>query len=109
MGAPKGVLIFDASGVVKKEQESVGVARQYCGNVGKVDNCQVGVFAAYASDKGDALVDQRLFLPESWFDSDHAERRAKCRVPKDVRFQSKSELANMLRAIQEAGRLWMRV
>jgi len=106
MGEPQGVLIFDESGFVKKGQESVGVARQYCGTIGKVDNCQVGVFAAYASAKGYALVDQRLFLPESWFDADHAERRAKCRVPQDVTFYSKPELAaNMLRAIQDEGLL----
>jgi SRSO17 transposase len=102
MGDPQGVLIFDESGFVKKGQESVGVARQYCGTVGKVENCQVGVFAAYASAKGYALLAKRLFLPESWFDADHAERRAKCRVPKDVTFQSKPELAaDMLRAIQD--------
>jgi SRSO17 transposase len=106
MGDPKGVLIFDESGFVKKGQASVGVARQYCGSVGKVDNCQVGVFAAYASAKGYALVDQRLFLPESWFGADHAERRVQCRVPKDVTFQSKPELAAaMLRAIQDEGQL----
>ncbi len=106
MGDPHGVLIFDESGFIKKGQASVGVARQYCGNVGKVDNCQVGVFAAYASGKGYALVDQRLFLPESWFDADHAERRGKCRVPKDATFHSKPELAaGMLRAIQNEGRL----
>lgn len=106
MGDPQGVLIFDESGFVKKGQESVGVARQYCGTVGKVENCQVGVFAAYASAKGYALLDKRLFLPESWFDADHAERRAKCRVPKDVTFQSKPELAaDMLRAIQDEAQL----
>ena len=106
MGEPDGVLIFDESGFVKKGQDSVGVARQYCGNVGKVENCQVGVFAAYASGKGYALVDQRLFLPESWFGADHAERRAKCRVPKGMTFQSKPELgADMLRTIQDEGQL----
>jgi SRSO17 transposase len=106
MGTPHGVLIFDESGFVKKGQESVGVARQYCGTVGKVDNCQVGVFAAYASDKGYALVDQRLFLPESWFDADHAEYRAKCRVPESMTFRSKPELASdMLRLIRDEGQL----
>lgn len=106
MGDLHGVLIFDESGFVKKGQDSVGVARQYCGNVGKVENAQVGVFAAYASAKGYALVDQRLFLPESWFDAEHAERRAKCRVPKDVTFRSKPELAaDMLRALQNEGQL----
>ena len=106
MGDPQGVMIFDESGFAKKGHESVGVARQYCGSVGKVENCQVGVFAAYASAKGYALLDQRLFVPESWFDDDHAERRDKCRMPKDVTFRSKPELAaDMLRAIDNAGQL----
>ena len=106
MGDPQGVLIFDESGFIKKGQDSVGVARQYCGNVGKVDNAQVGVFAAYATTKGYALVDKQLFMPQSWFDDDHAERRAKCRVPKDLTFHSKPELAAaMLRAIEHAGQL----
>ena len=68
LGSPDGALIFDESGFVKKGQDSVGVARQYCGTIGKVDNCQVGVFAAYVSEEGYALVDKRLFLPERWFD-----------------------------------------
>ena len=67
MGAPDGVIIVDESGFRKKGEDSVGVARQYCGNLGKVDNCQVGVFAAYASRQGYALVDKRLFLPEQWW------------------------------------------
>jgi len=106
MGDPQGVLIFDESGFVKKGENSVGVARQYCGNVGKVENSQVGVFAAYASAKGYALVDKQLFLPESWFDDDHAERRAKCHVPQGMTFHSKPELAAvMLRAIHHEGQL----
>ena len=64
MGEPDGVLIVDETGFVKKGDDSVGVARQYCGSLGKVENCQVGVFAAYASRQGYALVDKRLFLPE---------------------------------------------
>jgi SRSO17 transposase len=55
MGDPEGILIFDESGFPKKGDDSAGVARQYCGNIGKVDNCQVGVFAAYASRHGYAL------------------------------------------------------
>jgi SRSO17 transposase len=60
--------MFDETGFVKKGQESVGVARQYCGTLGKVDNCQVGVFAGYASRHGYALVDKRLFVPERLFE-----------------------------------------
>ena len=81
MGDPEGVLMFDESGFVKKGKDSVGVARQYCGTLGKVENCQVGVFAAYASRQGYALVDKRLFLPEQWFTEAYAARRAKCHVP----------------------------
>ena len=67
LGSPDGALIFDESGFVKKGQDSIGVARQYCGTIGKVDNCQVGVFAGYVSEYGYALVDKRLFIPEKWF------------------------------------------
>ena len=72
MGEPDGVLIVDESGFIKKGQDSVGVARQYCGTLGKVDNGQVGVFAAYASRHGYALVDKRLFLLEQWFSDGYA-------------------------------------
>src|SRR5215510_9681642 len=81
MGAPDGVLMFDETGFAKKGQDSVGVARQYCGPLGKVENCQVGVFAAYASRQGYALVDKRLFLPEPWFSDAYTARRTKCKVP----------------------------
>jgi SRSO17 transposase len=67
IGHPDGALIFDESGFVKKGDDSIGVARQYCGTIGKVDNCQVGVFAAYTSAHGYALVDKRLYIPEQWF------------------------------------------
>jgi SRSO17 transposase len=63
-GEPDGVLMFDEAGFVKKGKDSAGVARQYCGTLGKGENCQGGVFARYASRQGDALVDKRLFLPE---------------------------------------------
>ena len=93
LGSPDGALIFDESGFLKKGQDSVGVARQYCGTAGKVDNCQVGVFAAYASEHGYALVDKRLFIPEQWFSDEYRERRQKCNLPKDVVFQTKPQLA----------------
>jgi len=64
-------LIFDESGFIKKGQDSVGVARQYCGTAGKVDNCQVGVFASYVSQHGYAMVDKRLFIPEQWFSEEY--------------------------------------
>ena len=92
MGEPDGVLIIDETGFAKKGQDSVGVARQYCGTLGKVDNCQVGVFAAYASRQGYALVDTRLFLPEQWWSDAYASRRAQCDVPKEVVFRTKPQL-----------------
>ena len=93
LGDTEGVLIFDESGFVKKGSDSAGVARQYCGNVGKVENCQVGVFAAYGSRHGYCMLDNRLFIPEKWFGSDYAERRRKCRFPDDLSFSTKPQLA----------------
>jgi len=104
LGEPDGVLMFDESGFVKKGNDSAGVARQYCGTLGKVENCQVGVFAGYASRQGYALVDQRLFLPEVWFGPAYATRRLKCQVPDERRFQTKPQLAaEMLRNIRQEG------
>src|SRR5207253_7059580 len=93
MGAPDGVIIVEESGFRKKGEDSVGVARQYCGTLGKVDNCQVGVFAAYASRQGYALVDKRLFLPEPWFTDAYQARRTKGKMPDEVAWQSKPQLA----------------
>ena len=106
MGDPEGVLMVDATGFVKKGKDSVGVARQYCGTLGKVENCQVGVFAGYASRKGYALVDKRLFLPEAWFTDAYAARRTKCQVPPELTGQSKPQLAAaMVQAIVHEGLL----
>jgi len=92
-GSSDGALIFDETSFVKKGDDSIGVARQYCGTIGKVDNCQVGVFAAYVSESGYALVNKRLFIPEQWFTDDYAIRRQKCDLPKDVTFKTKPQLA----------------
>ena len=93
MGDEEGVLIFDESGFAKKGDDSAGVSKQYCGNLGKVENCQVGVFAAYASRQGYCLLDKRLFVPEKWFDEDYAVRRKKCEIPEDIVFKKKPQLA----------------
>src|SRR5262249_43194379 len=93
LGDPDGVLMFDETGFVKKGQDSVGVARQYCGTLGKVEHCQVGVFAGYASRQGYALVDKRLFLPEVWWTEAYAARRTRCKVPAELTFHSKPQLA----------------
>lgn len=100
LGSPEGVVIFDESGTLKKGKESAGVARQYSGTIGKVDNCQVGVHAAYASASGYCFLDKRLFLPEIWFSREYSQRRQKCRIPKELTFQTKPQLAlEMLTAL----------
>jgi SRSO17 transposase len=93
MGEENGVLIIDESGFKKKGNDSAGVYRQYCGNIGKVDNCQVGVFAGYASSQGYALLDKELFVPEAWFGGDFEERRSKCQFPEDLQFKTKPQIA----------------
>jgi len=106
MGESRGVTIFDESGFVKKGNESAGVARQYCGSIGKVENSQVGVFAGYASRHGYALVDKRLYIPEVWFDEDHKEKRKKVVLPDDLTFKTKPQLAaEMLENIIKEGTL----
>jgi SRSO17 transposase len=84
---PEAVLIVDPSGFPKKGTESCGVARQWCGRLGKVDNCQVGVFVSYAAARGHVLVDGQLYLPKEW--AADGKRREKCHVPADVTFQEK--------------------
>jgi SRSO17 transposase len=93
LGRPDAALIFDETSFVKKGQDSIGVAKQYCGTIGKVENCQVGVFAAYVSESGYSMVDKRIFLPEKWFTDDYRARRKKCRLPGDTVFQTKPQLA----------------
>lgn len=100
LGSSEGALIFDESSFLKKGEGSIGVVRQYCGTVGKVDNCQVAVFAAYVSEYGYALVDKRLFIPEQWFTGEYFDRRQKCKLPADTVFRTKPELAvEMLNAV----------
>lgn len=102
LGDPEAALIFDETSFRKKGDESVGVAPQYCGSLGKVDNCQVGVFAAYASPHGYALLDKRLFIPERWFSSGFTEKRQKCVVPDKISFKTKPQLAvEMLQEIAQ--------
>jgi SRSO17 transposase len=93
LGAPDGVVIFDGSGFPKQGTHSVGVARQYCGAVGKIANCQQGVFAAYVSGKGYTFLDHRLYLPEVWFDDAHAPLRQRYGVPPALGFQTEPQLA----------------
>jgi SRSO17 transposase len=94
LGDPGGVLVVDETGFLKKGAKSAGVQRQYSGTAGRIENCQVGVFLAYASGKGRALVDRELYLPAEWA-SDPA-RRAEAHVPEQVGFQTKPQLAQQL-------------
>jgi SRSO17 transposase len=89
-----GVLIVDETGFLKKGEKSVGVARQYTGTAGETVNCQVGVFLAYASEKGAAFVDRALYLPEEW--AQDPDRRAEAGVPEEVAFANKIELAKRM-------------
>src|SRR5580698_735659 len=99
LGEPDGVLVFDPSAFAKKGTESVGVQRQWCGRLGKVENCQVGIYLGYVSRREQTLVDFRLFLPREW--AQDKKRRAKAGVPKEVRFQTRHEL--MLDMLDEHG------
>lgn len=91
LGDPDGVLVVDETGFLKKGVHSVGVARQYSGTAGRIENAQVGVFLAYASRFGQGLIDRRLYLPDAWA-KDEA-RRAKAQVPDDVPFATKPQIA----------------
>ena len=100
LGTPDAVIVFDPSAFPKKGTKSVGVARQWCGRLGKVDNCQVGVFMAYVSEKGHALVNTRMYLPKEW-----TKDRARCKaagVPKEVKFRTRHQLA--LEMLDECGK-----
>jgi len=102
LGEADGVALIDESGVVKQGDDSVGVAAQYCGSVGKVANSQVGVYLGYASRKGYSLIEGQLFMPEAWFDDEQATKREACGVPEDLEPQTKPEIGLELlhRAIQ---------
>lgn len=109
LGAANGVVIADGSGFPKQGQDSVGVARQYCGALGKVANCQQGVFLGYASAAGYTLTDRRLYLPEKWFGPAYQERWEKCGIPDDTVFQTEPQLAaDMLRQLVKRGTLRFR-
>jgi SRSO17 transposase len=93
ISCPDGMINVDSSEFVKKGKESVGVARQYCGAVGKVENCQSGVFVGYSSEKGYGLLTCRLYMPRSWFAKEHEKRRKYNLVPEDLTFQTKPQIA----------------
>ena len=102
LGDPDGVLIVDETGFVKKGEHSAGVARQYSGTAGRIENSQIGVFLAYASRYGQALVDRRLYLPESW--TKDPARCARASIPEAVEFATKPKMARaMIEAALNAG------
>jgi SRSO17 transposase len=102
LGDPAAVLVVDETGFLKKGTTSVGVQRQYSGTAGKVDNCQLGVFLAYASSKGRAFIDRELYLPRVWIENPARCRAA--RVPEQVGFRTKPQLARvMLERALDAG------
>ncbi len=102
LAGEESVLIVDETGFIKKGDKSAGVKRQYTGTAGKTENCQVGVFLAYASERGQAFIDRELYLPGEWAEDE--ERRKQARVPKEVGMRAKPEIAReMLGRAMEAG------
>jgi SRSO17 transposase len=102
LGDPAAAVVVDETSFVKKGPKSVGVQRQYCGTLGRIENCQVGVFLAYAGPKGRAFLDRELYLPKDW--ADDAGRRREAGVPRQTRFATKPELARrMLERALDAG------
>jgi len=95
LGAPDGVLVVDETGFLKKGEHSAGVARQYSGTAGRIENAQIGVFLAYASSKGHALIDRELYLPKREWCED-AGKRAEAAIPEEVAFATKPALASRM-------------
>lgn len=99
---PDGVLIVDETGFLKKGAKSAGVQRQYSGTAGRIDNCQIGVFLAFAGRHGRAFLDRELYLPKEW--ADDADRRKEAGIPRDVQFATKPALARrMIERTLDAG------
>ncbi|WP_408641156.1 IS701 family transposase [Flavisphingomonas formosensis] len=97
-----GVLVVDETGFLKKGAHSVGVARQYSGTAGRIENCQVGVFLSYASRFGHALIDRRLYLPKAW--AEDSDRRRNASVPEGIAFATKPAMAReMIAAALDGG------
>jgi SRSO17 transposase len=102
LGDEEAVLVVDETGVLKKGMKSVGVQRQYSGTAGRVENCQIGVFLAYASARGRTFLDRELYLPKEW--ASDRERRQEAAVPDTVEFRTKPQLARaMLERALDAG------
>src|SRR5690348_3311779 len=96
LGCADGVLVVDETGFLKKGVKSAGVQRQYSGTAGRGENCQLGVFLAYATSKGRALIDRELYLPKSW--TSDRDRCRQAAVPDEVEFATKTDLARVMLA-----------
>lgn len=94
LGDHAGVLVVDETGFIKKGVKSAGVKRQYSGTAGRIENCQIGVFLAYASSKGRAFLDRELYLPQEW--AEDRDRRSEAGVPEGVEFATKPQLAKAM-------------
>jgi SRSO17 transposase len=94
LGHPDGVLVVDETGFLKKGTKSCGVARQYSGTAGRIENCQIGVFLGYTTKKGRALLDRALYLPKEW--AGDADRRKGAGVPEEIEFATKIVLARRM-------------
>jgi SRSO17 transposase len=106
LGRPDGVLILDGCDFPKQGEDSVGVARQHCGPLGKIANCQASVVLAYATRVGHTLLDRRLYLPKEWFEAEQHARWVKCGIPEDTPFQTKPALGGeMVAAVLQRGRV----
>lgn len=108
LGSEDAILIVDETGFLKKGRHSAGVKRQYSGTAGRIENCQIGVFLCYASEKGSAFIDRELYLPKEWAEDGTCRREAA--IPEEVDFETKPQLArDMLERACEADvpRAWV--
>jgi SRSO17 transposase len=109
IGEKESMWCVDSTEIPKKGTESVGVARQYCGARGKIDNCQSGVFVSFTSAKGYGLLEGQLYLPQPWFSPEYAQRWEACKIPPKTQFATKIEIAQeLLRRQKERGILHAR-
>jgi SRSO17 transposase len=102
IGEQEGMECVDSTEIPKKGKESVGVARQYCGALGKTDNCQSGVFVSFTSQTGYALLEGRLYLPPVWFSPEYEARRKACKIPEGIVSATKTQIALQLLCRQHA-------
>jgi SRSO17 transposase len=94
LGKEDSVLVIDETGFLKKGNKSAGVKRQYSGTAGRIENCQIGVFLAYATRQGQTLIDRELYIPKEW--ADDMPRRLEAHIPETLMFQTKPALAQQM-------------